>query len=46
LFNLDIDPSEKYNVADENVEIVQELLADITEHTKAAKEESNFFDKE
>ncbi len=45
LFNVDVDPSEKYNVANENQNIVQELLAELAEHKKLVKEESNYFDK-
>ncbi len=46
LFNLDIDPSEQYDVSDENPDIVQDLLAEIKQHKKEVAEASNFFDRE
>lgn len=45
LFNVDIDPSEKYDLSDEYPDIVRKLTTLIEEHEKAVVAEGNFFDK-
>lgn len=45
LFNVDVDPSEKYDVSDDNPDIVQELLGELVSHTRSVKEESTYYDK-
>lgn len=44
LFNLSIDPSEKYEVSDDNPEIVAELQGYIAAHQKQLENEPTFFD--
>lgn len=46
LFNLSIDPSEKYEVSDDNPEVVAELQQFITTHQKQLESEPTFFDKQ
>lgn len=46
LFNLSIDPSEKYEVSDDNPEVVAELQQLITTHQKQLESEPTFFDKQ
>ncbi len=45
LFNVDIDPSEQYNLAEENGQIVNELLSELIEHKKNVKLESNYYEE-
>lgn len=44
LFNLHTDPSEKYDLADRNPEVVSQLLELIDEHTDTVLAEGNFWD--
>lgn len=46
LFNLSIDPSEKYEVSDNNPEVVAELQQLIATHQKQLESEPTFFDKQ
>lgn len=46
LFNVNIDPSEKYNVEDKHPEIVKELSLLITEKLQEIKTTGSFFDNE
>lgn len=46
LFNLSIDPSEKYEVSDDNPEVVAELQQLIATHQKQLESEPTFFDKQ
>ncbi|MCE7992678.1 MAG: sulfatase [Roseivirga sp.] len=45
LFNLSIDPSEKYEISDDNPEIVAELQGYIEAHQKQLENEPTFFDQ-
>ena len=45
LFNLDIDPSEKYELSDKYPDIVKELALLIEEQNKAVLAEGSFFDR-
>ncbi len=45
LFNLSIDPSEQYEVSDDNPDIVAELQQLISSHQKRVASEPNFFDR-
>lgn len=46
LFNLSIDPSEKYEVSDDNPEIVAQLQGFIETHQKQLESEPTFFDQQ
>lgn len=46
LFNLSIDPSEKYEVSGDNPEVVAELQQLIATHQKQLESEPTFFDKQ
>jgi len=37
LFNLEQDPSEKYNIADQHPEVIQEIIQIVKEHKKTVK---------
>ena len=45
LFDLDVDPSEKYNLADKHPDIVEELKVIIEKKKEQIKKDSNFWDK-
>lgn len=44
LFNINTDPSEKYDLSDKNPEIVEKLLKLIEEQNKAVEKEGNFYE--
>jgi len=46
LFNLSIDPSEQYEVSDDNPEVVAELQALIEAHQEALKSQPTYFDSQ
>lgn len=45
LFNLNEDPSEEHDVAEEHPAVIQDLMAEIERHKKEVEATSNFFDK-
>ena len=45
LFNLSIDPSEQYEVSDDNPEVVRNLQELIVEHQERLKTQPSYFDQ-
>lgn len=46
LFNIEIDPSEQYEVSEKHPEIVEDLMNDIDIHLKNVEDNPSFFEKE
>jgi hypothetical protein len=45
LFNLNVDPSEKYNIADEHPEVIAEIKQVLAEHLKTVVPVENQLEK-